>query len=221
MAEAYNSFTEVDPGNDLSQTAARSTWVNLSDNDAAYLYKDYGVDHFSGDFEHLLDAQLVASDNDVAAGFWGLANALGEMNADFRASPNRMLNAHFYRTALGARQLALREYGNGVLEVWSDFYVCAIGTTYYQKIKRVGNTLTDEIYSDAARTILLDTLTLVLNYTDNFRYLYGAQTDEWNSGAVISGWVENLDLQEVRGAFYQASNPFGINILSAGSVRTG
>ena len=52
--EDFTTYTETDPGADITKTADRITFTALrTREDTFYVYKDKGVDHFNGNFEHL------------------------------------------------------------------------------------------------------------------------------------------------------------------------
>jgi len=76
-------------------------------------------------------------------------------------------------------------------------YIYGAGLSRYLTIKRNGTVGTLKIYSDAARTELIETLTITCN-TTTYRYLHVVRSGEWSTDPDdhISGFVRNLDLQE-------------------------
>jgi hypothetical protein len=67
------TYTEVDPNGHISTTSTRITYTNLAFNEDAYDYSDKGVDHFNGDFTHLLDIKFTG-DGGGGNRAWVLAN---------------------------------------------------------------------------------------------------------------------------------------------------
>jgi hypothetical protein len=196
--EDLTTYTEVDPNARITVTAARSSFVGLTRNEDAYVYYDKGVNHFNGDFEHLLDVYLDSADAYGIAVVWALTNLVDDWKGIIDAAGDA-LTFQLYFDATNYNFI-LRETDAGVLS--GDTYVGAIDTPYYLKIVRdesVGTygTLYAYIYSDAARTTLLDTLSVTLNTSKkDFRYVYVTQTYNDARTETITGYVENLDLQE-------------------------
>jgi hypothetical protein len=195
--EDLTTYTEVDPATYISKTTTRVDWTNLPRNVDAYLYKDKGDAHFSGDFEHLLTTLYDAGQQYSAVGCWCLANILDDACA-VAAADGLFLQLSGRSTYF---QLELYEYLDGV--AYSDISSqLAFDTPYYVKIKRDENvgdhgTLYAYIYSDAERTELVDTLTLTLHEKQDFRYIYAATSyNSNNPGYIQTGYCENLDLQE-------------------------
>jgi hypothetical protein len=75
--EDFSTYTIVDAGNYISVTSTAIISYSGLPPSLSYVYSDKGVDHFSGDFEHLVDIQQ-NSHTDVSANItiWLLANAL-------------------------------------------------------------------------------------------------------------------------------------------------
>lgn len=204
--EDLTTYTEVDPGTYLSVTSSRSTFTNMTQAIDAYVYKDKGVDHFDGNFEHLITVYQGQTENigDPYVTHWCLANMVNDyyyifLNADSLAIDVRSLHGSPpYIT------IQLRETVAGTRYSFTA-HDESINTPYYLKIKRneaVGTygTIYCYIYSDSGRTNLLATLSGALHEKEDFRYIYTTQS--WNSGSsnsICDGYSENLDLQEAIG----------------------
>ena len=197
--ENFLEWTEQDTLNRLSQTEDRSTFTDLNRNDYnIYLYKDYGVDHFE-DFEFDLDIKCTAiqvSGTQVwRAGLIVVTNYLGSIkvleseNRDFlwlclttNGIPNQfLLNM-------------LERYGSANYQYPS--IALNTGEVYYVTYKREGLNYTCKIYSDSARTNLLDTLSLTLHEAIKSRYLMCPTSVYYAGSYTSSGYVEKLDLKE-------------------------
>lgn len=196
--EDFTTYTEVDPNNHLSQTTTRATFTGLLRAEVAYCYKDKGVDHFV-DFEHLLDVNIASATEDWAfIYFWALWNDLGSVKPlDLAEKTGIMMSA--CRHSDDSLYFILREVDAGT--VYSDnTYGAAVlnyGTTYYLTIERSGAAFTCRIYGDSARTDLKDTLSLTLQTETKFKYIYATQSDGSLDIGAMTGYCENLDLQEI------------------------
>lgn len=186
----------------ISTTTTRCTATDLDRDDEAYCYDDKGANNFDGDFEHLCDVYITSADNLGISGIWALANAIGASD-DLKSAGESYLQVFCYRDGNGVYNIRLIEYDYP--NNYTDLYVCSVQTMYYLEIERdesVGTygTLYCRIYSDAARTNLLDTLSLTLHSSKkDFRYVYGIMSRNYAVSVTqeISCYVENLDLQEV------------------------
>ena len=197
--EDFTTYTEIDPENRVTVTSQEISFsdVNFRGTDT-YVYSDKGVDHFDGDFEHLLTAQVSSIDTYALPIVWMLANTVDDKHGMLSSNEDFLL-LEFYRGDSGF-QFRIQECVNGIEyeDVWTG---TSVGTTYYVKILRdesVGSygRLYCYIYSDSGRTNLLETLQLDLREKEDFRYIYALNTD--NNGQLYraSGFVKDLDLQE-------------------------
>jgi len=193
--EDFTTYTEVDPNDHITVTASKVTWTNLNRDEDAYVYKDMGVDHFDGDFEHLLEMQLDSTGGsyNIPALVWGVSNDIDDIES--------WTSGLLCRQALNANdpteRCAIDEKEGGV----SDQVSIAASTPYYLKIKRdesagTYGTLYCYIYTDADRTNLHATLSISLTVKGDYRYLYAAcSANNGYTDRVISGYMQNLDLQ--------------------------
>jgi hypothetical protein len=203
--EDLTTYTEVDPGTYISKTADRVTVTSITRAVDAYIYKDKGVNHFNGNFEHHAKA-CITSVGGVAGDlvfFWMLANAI-EDYIGLKAANESFLA--WYTWDFGSsKQMALAELDSGTL--YQDPSVALVlNTTYYLTTKRdegVGTygtayfyICTDNYYGLGGT--LIDTLTVALHTSKkDFRYIYGVNThNDAQPTVAVSGWMELLDLQE-------------------------
>jgi len=180
-------YTEVDPNNHFAQVTVKNTGTNVNRNETAYVYKDFGVGHFD-ECEHLFDMRCTNKGGiSSIIVYYGQSNSLNDYN-----NWTSGIAVRFYNVA-GVVRIYLSDRGSAS----TDFYNAAEGTTYYCTLKRFNSTdLTLKIYSDAARTTLLDTLTLGSIDDNQYRYMYCGSSQNTSNNLAQSGWVENLDLQE-------------------------
>jgi hypothetical protein len=188
--EDFTTFTEVDPGGWVTVTASRCNVVNADTDLLYYVRADRGAGHF-GDFERLLTFHLGSGSKNSRGGTWGVSNGASAY-VDMAGANDGI--AHFVaRYSTGAYNNSFIDFTNDN----SDSFTPTINTTYYFTFKRAGTTFTCKVYSDAARTNLLDTLSFVCG-TTTYRYIYGivGWHDTPHGGADLDYYSENLSLQE-------------------------
>ena len=216
----FTTYTEVDPNSAIA-VAANTITSTVDSDETAYVYKDFGVDHFAGDFEHLVgvkcNSELL---NNTFSQFWMLANDVEDSFASFS-------NGHSH-IAVGVRddieEIRLQECDSG--SVYLDTFRLTVGTQYYLTIKRdetagTYGTMYVYIFTDAARTTLADTLTVALHTSKkDFRYLFSVNTwDNSIGGRATDITITNLDLQEATASLFLY--PFASSFGLGGSGRFG
>ena len=189
MIVDYSTFTEVDPNSHLALVGTNHLDFDAYYNEDCYLYKDYGVGYF-GDFTHKVDVRLVA-DTAYQNGFsWVLANDIDDWFG-LDVNSKTAIGINFVENAAPV-ELVLHEIYGGT--GYTDAFIPTVGTWYYLTITKSGTSLTCKIYSDSARTNLVDTLSLILHLDHKFRYLFGCNS--YNSGNVNQE-VCTLDIENL------------------------
>lgn len=198
--EDFTTYTEVDPGSDITVAINKVTAANLETRvNSAYVYKDKGANHFSGDFEHLLKCIVSLSEDYSYLALWVMTNDIGAYGQIADVDDKTLLVFRFVDGG-ASNTLAIQEWTGG--SSYSDAMAYTINTLYYPKIKRdeavgANGTIYAYVYDDSARTNLIDTLSVALSAKTDYRYIYAMST--YGVGEVehsLSGYVENLDLQE-------------------------
>ena len=196
--EIFTTYTEVDPNSRIAVDATRITFTALTNSEEAYVYKDFGVNHFDGDFAHYVTVFYSSHDqNQPVATGWVLANDIDDVRGLLIGNKDAFFIRAFVATG-GQFRIDLNESDGGSLA--TDTADLSISTIYYLKLARdesVGSfgQLQCVIYSDAARTTVVDTLSLTLRTSKkDFRYLYPLSV--WKSGDAdaATGYFENLEL---------------------------
>ena len=191
--EDFTTFTEVDVGANRIQKTANHVDHYAYRNEDTYLYKYYGVNHFS-DFTHKIKVREV-SRNISAIGFvWGVSNQLNDVKG-LKSGSYHSVFVGFYETA-GLKIVVWETYG-GSNYYTSDWWTAPqLNTWYYVKIVKSGTSLNAYIYSDSGYTNLLDTISRTLHASLYTKYLFACNT--YNSGDVK--WaindIENFDIGE-------------------------
>jgi len=192
--EDLTEYTEVDPASHITRTQYRVTWADMVMSEQAYVYADKGTGYFT-DFEHWADVIQTAMEDDYYVMVWALWNTVGYWNQCLLAGSG--IGIYAVRSsgqAAGKFTLTLSEWPYPTQYIDSSIDL-NINQEYYLTIKRVGANLTCDIYSDSARTVLVDSLALALHVPCQvaFRYIYPLQAygeAGWTSKG--SGYVENL-----------------------------
>jgi len=199
--EDFTTYYEYDSAGDITKTASTVTFDTMRRDAAAYVVKDFGAGHF-GDFEHLFTFHFTGGEaGDISGRNWADIHLLSDAQGPVSLNDNDIFGVSLAQSSDEDDWVffVLKQKENGVL-VDSDTsaYSYNIGVSRYMTIKRAGTTATLKIYSDSARTNLIETLTITCN-TTTYRYLHVVRSmnDLVNDPADhISGYVRDLDLQE-------------------------
>ena len=192
--EDYTTYTEVDPNSHIGLVGTNHIDFNAYANEDAYCYKDKGAAHFT-DFEHKVDVRPISASADYCYGCnWLLSNALDDYHG-LRTAGQTCVVVRTGHWTVAYPQLYLSEY-YGSTEYNAGPFNAAYNTWYYLTIKKLGTALTCKIYSDSARTTLLNTLSLTLQADHSFRYIFAANTQNEAVARNFDLDIENLDLQE-------------------------
>lgn len=185
--EDFTTYTEVDPNSDIAVTASRLTIDTMRRDVAAYVKKDYGAIYFRN-FKHDVATKLTAAQ--ILAGFscWGVSNG-----SNTRKEMGDNDEGQDVRIGHDGSALKLQVQDHETAN--KDDMSISLDTTYYLTITRVDTSLTVAVYSDAARTTLLDTLSITCGDA-RYQYVFGVLS---SAGAVYvastaSGWIEDLAL---------------------------
>jgi len=188
-----NDYTEVDAGTFINADTVdtRANFVNMNLLNDSYFYKDFGVGHFAN-YTHLIEFYLDAAPGTGVA----LCGYSVGTTYDDLAGQGDAFQAFMYGMTGGAgTQIRIKDASDGNY----DFYAISLDTSYYLKCIRNGTTWSVEIYSDSSRETLLDTIAVTGTVTA-FQYVLAAQSDNEAGGARdITGYMEDLDLQEADG----------------------
>lgn len=186
--EDLTTYTEVDASAVLAVTASRVTGAAMDRDLDAYLYYDFGAGHFN------------ALDLDFTGYFGSTSPNLGAAYMGFVQSAVNDFSGWSANDAVfamendsgGILNMTLRDNGGA-----TDFNATlSDDTPYYFSFLRSASsdTITMEIYSDAARTSLIDTLTVAgVGTGTTYRYLYAiASNNTATGGRDFNGYYENF-----------------------------
>lgn len=190
MAEDLSTYSEVDPNSHISATSSRMTGTNINRNETAYAYYDKGADYFDA-LDIDFDIKATNLDSNDILGVFGISNTLNHTGA-FGKSDIRIA---YYKPSSGSTGLYLTANT-------SDNMTISLDTIYYCTLERSAGSanVSLKVYSDAARTTLLDTLAVTLETASTkHRYIFGISSQYTNNNYAASGYVENVVINAVGG----------------------
>lgn len=186
----------MDPNGDFTVIAANELQVDTMRRDAiAYFYKNYTAGHF-GDLTHYIRVDWNAAQALGIGVTWAITN-IPASRTDMIANSDGINTELYYRSTTNADRTSLRCNNTMDLDDYDQVHPNGISVTYYYTITRSGAATTLDIYSDAARTILTDTLVIVSENAGKRYLMAAASYDSAVSGAnTISYDIMDLDLNE-------------------------
>ncbi|KKL80643.1 hypothetical protein LCGC14_2002710 [marine sediment metagenome] len=200
-AENFNTFSETDPNSLITRTSSRVSWEDLTRNEDAFVFLDKGVAFFAGSFVHRLTFSITAGDasSSLFSALWLVANAADSY--DTVRAGDALALLFFFSGATPNIRLVESDGGS---QAESAQFNITLGVTYHLTITRdedtgANGTLTCAIYSDAARTNLLDTLTRTLGVKNDFRYVYPLSSFNATNANKHTGFTQDLDITNSTG----------------------
>ena len=181
-----STFTESDAGGYISGLSYPITVTNIIQNSNSYIVGDYGVDYID-DYDILIAAKL--SSGDLYCIFPVLV--LGNHAPCLVSGGGICLSVFFNRAASGTYKIFIQLF-DGVSAGSSDSYTCSLDTYYYMRLVHTSGstTITLYIYSDAAFTTLVDTLTIThANCATKYRYALPISSHNDGTTKVSSGVI--------------------------------
>ncbi|MHC4114003.1 MAG: hypothetical protein ACYSSL_01580 [Planctomycetota bacterium] len=207
--EDFTTYTEVDPGADITVDANTISWDDLDSRGTdSYVYYDKGAGFFDGDFSHTF-LLLRGADIDTGASpfHWVLANDIDDYYSLIVDDKDAAGVKVYYGGASSGIYLTLLEAGEEAQDGWSGVGKPAADTVYYMTVDRnddggVNGTgryicyiCTGNYYGESGSS-LQDTLQLdsSAGCQFDFRYVYGVNTVNTGSSYYSDGYTEDLDL---------------------------
>jgi len=213
--EDYTTYTEVDAEGDLTVAENTITVASMRQDVLSYVAKDKGAGAL-GDVDHLVSFTFGTYDNYAFICFWAITNSSSYCHKD-RDTNNVGISAFAFRyDSGGGYRIALKDHTNDS----EDYYVRGASTTSYMEIERAGTSGTLDIYTDAERTNLLDTLSITCG-AQTYQYVMAGTAGHttWQPNVVASGTIFDLDLQEAGGEIekFSADSAGGQDAVAAGN----
>ena len=219
----FNEWTEVDLNSHISISESSVTFSALQRGESAYVYKDKGINYFSGNFSNSFT--LMMSDYAVypQINIWALANLVGAFQDGTFDDADILCLILTHSTEPNEFNIAFMETHNGT-EHQSGVYTINKDIEYYLTVYRdtsIGTygTLYCSFYSDIERNILLDTISVALHTIVDYRYIYAIQTMGLGSTNDLgSGYIKDLSMNVLWGSvpdvqtFPEASTSIGATL---------
>jgi hypothetical protein len=184
-----SGWTKQDASGRYSSNASRITTTGQARSDNNYSVADYGAGHF-GNYDHLLETYISGGTGTAGSnrwfGIWAVVNGAGSWQN--LASGQ---TAYHYVQDDTHQAMACWDRGNAQY----DLNVGLDGSAKYVEIVRSSTTFTLYIRTGSHTGTLVDTLTMTCQ-TTTWRYLQNAFSRYATGTDTISGWTQNLDLQE-------------------------
>lgn len=219
-SEDFTTYTEVDPNSKITVTSSKVSWVALSRNEQAYVYKTMGYKFFDKDFTHKFKVQFSNYQNGYSlyVGHWCLSEFVDDMKSWVDGSYNAVyMFIYNYDWRLYLRVL---DAGSPTTDIWTG---AQESTTYYITITRdrdggINNSgrytayiCTNGYYGDGGN--LEETLQVDSQYIQPIDWYHIFACNTYNDGNAMScdGFTEDLDLGlgGFNPAFTRANNLIG------------
>jgi hypothetical protein len=201
----FMSFAEVDPDGDLTVAENLIEFDSVRNDAVCCVRWDGGSNYFGQAFTYYFTTTWtsiapVGGNYTSAYVAWAVSLNQGDSKKDFYyGAGNASIVVQLTCSSGGVSKfVSLLASDNGV-DV-SDNYSTddALPISWWFKLIRNGTTVTLYIYSDAARTVLLDTLEVTLPAEGrNYRFLYGFASMEWTSSPTVTGTIGCLGKEEL------------------------
>lgn len=194
------AYAKKDEQARLTVESDKVTSTSLDQDEDAYLAKDFGAAHFSGDFLHTFNMNTTARANTSITAYWAMANELGSVG-DLYGNLDPYVHVR-HQQAFG---ILLNETDSAGSSTYDNYAAAATSTDYYIEVERdeavgANGTMYCRIYSDSTFSTLVDVLSITLTFTADWRYLYAHQAwDTGTSGRTQSGYTADLNIHEDNG----------------------
>ena len=192
------NYTEVDPNSRFTigngaATNSKITAYRLTSNEDAYIYKDFGADHFGTLFEHKFIMCQTESQNTPKCGTWMVSNGVDDFSGLWAAStPSLAVVLEWLSLDILFFDVGDQDYDTYDPGVGPPY---SIGVIWYCTVSRDGASALLYIRTGSHTGTLQDTLSITPG-TDAYRYLYGVFSWNYSWNYYMSYYVQDLDLQE-------------------------
>jgi hypothetical protein len=191
--ENLTTYTEVDTGGFITESASKVTITAMTSQTDCYLYKDFTANHFDAlDIDYEIYVQNEEANKYGHAGI-AVTNTLNDIigfaDTDISVKcSTRGSNVLWFRLSRG-----------NFTE--SDYDALSTDTLYYCTLSRSAGsgTVVNHVYSDSARTTEVATQTITgLTAATKWRYLMGCVNLNLGiANRLSTGYIQNIDLNEV------------------------
>lgn len=221
----FTTYTESDPGADLTVTSSKIDGSNVDSYQSAIVYKDYGADYFNAiDFDYELYIGSGSGTNNSSGGL-AVINSASPSTENSATLSTTDIYQFIYKYNSSYRMYLFRGTGTA----FDSYDLLSSNTLYYLTLTRTADsdTVNCYIYSNSGRTTLVDTLTVAgYGTSTKWQYVYGFMNRYiLEANANFTGYVQNLDLnvassaiKTINGLVYASVKT--VNGLAIASVKT-
>ena len=182
--EDFTTYKRIDPEGDITVTYSNVTWTNANRNVAASVYKTYSKGYIS-DFSQRLKIFLSLHQVNGAVGVWGISN--GQFTLQTMINNGDGISLFW---SPNENKLILRDLAGKVSDT---SIVLNLSTIYYLTITRKQAVISADIYTDEARTDLVDTLSITGNPQSYSTLISYHSYNNVSFSATTSGYVEMFE----------------------------
>jgi hypothetical protein len=195
--EDLSTYFEIDSNAKVTVTSSAVSISGATDNTLYSLYKDKGANFFDAlDIDFAIVQNNTVS-TDSALGF-SLNNNSSPSTYTIGATSSDALNIVAYWYA-NQRLYLTKDWVNG-----GGIYYGTTGTKVYCTLTRPagGDTVTLKVYSNSARTTLIDTLTVSGFSGIKWRYIHALCTTHWSENNALNGEISDITIRGVEEPTY-------------------
>jgi hypothetical protein len=189
------TYIESESENKLSETASKITVTDIRRYSNSHLYKDFGADYFN---KIDVDLTVYAHDGSAGGAFgWGFSNEETYFDNDSGGWSGNWIAGYIYRGGSGTGRIYVGRQG----PVWDYYLMPSFSVVQYLTIQRAqgSDDVYTYIYSDEARTSLLDTITVSgVGTSSRYQYFFACTSIQVDSNTeALYGYIENIDLKTI------------------------
>ena len=189
--ENFTTFdTTADPNSRFTITSSKIESRGLTDGEDAWWADDKGASHFGATFTHYFTVTLKSTtSNWIRIGAWAVSNVVDD--CEFWAqNDSEAVGVYLIERT---NKIQFEDYESDS----SDSYTYSGSGPWYCSANRTSETAAElRIYSDAARTTLLDTLLVPVTSGRRFQYVFAAHSNNNGGSDTFDLDIEDLDLNE-------------------------
>lgn len=195
--EDFTTYTSLDPNGRFTITPQILTIAALDRDETARLFIDKGANYFGPTWQHTLKTVCDNSPGQTQglslAATWSISNTISDLYT-WDVGNHQAITLHWYQD-ITTIHLYFRDWKSASYD-WHTYGTSQIIFTAYPTLQRTSETNAQcRIYTDAARTILLDTLNISVTSGDRHRYLFAANSyDSGHADREFFGTCEDLQL---------------------------
>ena len=172
------SWIELDPNSSIDVTDNTLTITDITKNEEAYIYKDYGANYFNGDFEHQFEINVPGSGVGApTVGVWGMGNSINDFRGRDDSSDGISIQAKGLNETDYDLSMSLEFQGtsNSVQPLlYNTTYYCTVTRDHDGGVNNTGEYVLT-VYSDSSRTNVVSNIVTIDAYAGQqkeFQYLY-------------------------------------------------